>query len=78
MRAPDHGPMTSQQLVDAVAAADLGEYMPGRDDEFGKACNADYHARLRVFLAGLGADPLDWIRARRDVKMARWAAEDGR
>jgi hypothetical protein len=64
------GKMTSQQLVDAVAAAGLGEYLPYRDDEFAKASNADYHARLRVFLAGFGLDALDWIRARRDVKMA--------
>ena len=74
MRAPDRK-MSSAELVAAVAAADLGEYMPYRDDEFAKAANADYHARLRAFLAELGLDPLDWIRARRDVKMADPDAE---
>lgn len=72
------GRMTSRELVDAVASADLGEYMPGRDDELGKACNADYHARLTSFLADLDLTPLDWIRARCDVKFARWASEDRR
>jgi hypothetical protein len=61
--------MTSRELVDAVAAADLGERMPGRDDEFAKAVNADYHARLRSFLADLGFDAVDYLRARCDVKM---------
>ena len=75
MRAPEHGPMTSRELVEAVAAADLGEYAPGRDDAFGKASNADYHARLRSFLADLGFDPLDYLRARRDVKLADPSAE---
>jgi hypothetical protein len=70
--------MTSRELVDAVAAADLGEYMPYRDDEFAKAANADYHARLRTFLAELGLDPLDWIRARVALKLNSWASEDGR
>jgi hypothetical protein len=70
MKPPRYGPMTSRELVDAVAAADLGEYIPCRDDEFAKACNADYHARLRLFLADLGFDPLDYLRARRDVKLA--------
>jgi hypothetical protein len=78
MRAPANRPMTSRELVDAVAAADLGEFIPCRDDDFARAANADYHARLAAFLAPLGFDQLDWIRARRAVKMARWSAEDGR
>jgi hypothetical protein len=56
MRAPEHGPMTSRELVEAVANAGLGyDCDPGR---------------LRSFLADLGFDPLDYIRARRDVKRA--------
>jgi hypothetical protein len=77
VKAPERK-MSSRELVDAVAAADLGEYMAGRDDEFAVAVNADYHVRLRRFLADLGLDPLDWLRARRDVKLAEWASEDGR
>jgi hypothetical protein len=72
------GKMTSQQLVDAVAAAGFGECMPRSRGEFSKAVNADYTARLTSFLADLGLTPLDWIRARCDVKLARWTAEDRR
>jgi hypothetical protein len=70
MRPPANRPMTSRELVDAVAAADLGEFIPCRDDEFARAANADYHARLAAFLATLGLDQLDYLRARRDVKLA--------
>jgi hypothetical protein len=48
--------MTSRELVDAVAAAGLDFDCPP--------------AGLRSFLAELGFDPLDYIRARRDVKIA--------
>ena len=56
MKAPSHGPMTSRELVEAVANAGLDyDCAPGL---------------LRSFLADLGFDPLDYIRARRDVKCA--------
>jgi len=58
MKPPRYGPMTSRELVDAVAAAGLDDY------------NADHTVRLRSFLADLGFDPLDYLRARRDVKCA--------
>jgi hypothetical protein len=75
MRAPSNRPMTSAELVAAVAAADLGEFMPGRAAEFARAANADYHARLAAFLAPLGFDQLDYLRARRAVKLADLGAE---
>lgn len=71
MRAPRRGPMTSQQIVNAVDAANLGVWVPGAD-------NSAYHERVRVFLADLGLDPVDWIRARVAVKLARWSSEDRR
>ena len=70
MKAPRYGPMTSRELVDAVAAAGLDDYIFDRHDEFARAANADHTVRLRSFLAELGFDPLDYLRARRDVKLA--------
>ena len=77
MKAPSHGPMTSRELVDAVAAAGLGfdDYIFDRHDDFARASNADHTVRLRSFLAELGLDPLHYLRARRDVKMADWGFE---
>jgi len=71
MRAPRRGPMTSQQIVSAVDAADLGEYEPG-DDPLTVACNSEYHNRLRIFLAERGLDEIDWLRARVAVKRNSW------
>ena len=76
MRAPRRGPMTSRELVDAVDAADLGVYEPG-DDPLTVACNAEYHNRLRAFLADLGLDPIDWLRARVAVKLNSWETRHG-
>jgi hypothetical protein len=72
MKPPRYGPMTSRELVDAVDAAGLGfdDYIFDRHDEFSRAANADHTVRLRSFLADLGFDPLDFLRARRDVKLA--------
>jgi hypothetical protein len=70
MRPPKFGPMTSRELVDAVAAAGLDDYTVFPRDDFARASNADHVVRLRAFLAELGFDPLDYLRARRDVKLA--------
>jgi hypothetical protein len=70
MKAPSHGPMTSRELVNAVAAAGLDDYIFDRHDEFARAANADHTVRLRLFLAEHGFDPLDYLRARRAVKLA--------
>ena len=78
MKPPARKPMTSRELVDAVAAAGFGECMPRSRGVSDEAVNADYAARLTSFLADLGLTPLDWIRARCAVKRARWAAEDRR
>ena len=64
MRAPQRK-MTSRQLVAAVDAADLGVWVPGAD-------NSEYHERVRAFLADLGLDPIDWLRARVAMKMTSW------
>lgn len=70
MKPPRHGPVTSRELVDLVAAAGLDDYTYFPRDDFERAANADHPVRLRAFLAELGFDPLDYLRARRDVKLA--------
>lgn len=69
MRAPERRPLTSREIVDAVAAADLGEYVASGDAAFDAACNTDYRARTSQFLAGLGLDFVDYLRARVAVKL---------
>lgn len=49
-------PLTARELVDAVADAGLAG--AGRADE------------LRAFLAGLGYDPLEYLRARAALRRA--------
>ena len=70
MRAPDRK-MSSAELVAAVTAAGLDDDggSPAFPDELWAALRKERHVKLHAFLADLGLDPLDWIRARRDVKL---------
>jgi hypothetical protein len=69
------GKMSSADLVAAVTAAGLDDDgdSPAFPEELRAALRESYRERLRVFLAGFGLDALDWLRARRDVRLA----EDG-
>ncbi|HEY5180864.1 MAG TPA: hypothetical protein VIJ07_14020 [Dermatophilaceae bacterium] len=71
MKSPSHGPMTSRELVAAVTAAGLDDDgdSPSLPDELRAALRSERQVKLRAFLAERGLDPLDWIRARRDVKL---------
>ena len=71
MRAPDRK-MTSRELVDAVAASGLADVDDSLafPDELRRALLEERRLKLDSFLAGLGFDTLDWIRARCDVKLA--------
>jgi hypothetical protein len=72
VKSPSRGPMTSRELVDAVAASGLADDDDSLSfpDDLRRALREERRLKLRAFLADLGFDPLDWIRARRDVKMA--------
>jgi hypothetical protein len=72
VKPPRRGPRTSRELVDAVAAAglDTDDDSPAFPEELRQALREEHRVKLRAFLADLDSDPLDWIRAKRDVKMA--------
>jgi hypothetical protein len=73
MKPPRFGAMSSAELVAAVAAAGLDDYDDGLlafPQELRPALREEHRVKLRAFLADLDSDPLDYIRARRDVKLA--------
>jgi hypothetical protein len=79
VKAPDRK-MTSAELVAAVTAAGLDDDGDSAafPDELRAALRKERQVKLHAFLAELGLDPLDWIRARVALKLNSWASEDDR